>query len=50
MGIVTALVAAVVLLVGLPGGRMHELAERRAAAEGDEGGEAVPEGVPSISL
>jgi hypothetical protein len=48
MGIVTALVAAVVLLVGLPGGRMQELAERRARDHGEhlDAGEAVP----SISL
>jgi hypothetical protein len=48
MGVVTALVAAVVLLVGLPGGRMSELAERRAEIYGEspEPGEVVP----SISM
>jgi EmrB/QacA subfamily drug resistance transporter len=48
MGIVTALAAAVIILVGMPGGRMHELAERRAREHGEhlEPGEAVP----SISM
>jgi hypothetical protein len=47
LGIATALVAAAIILVGMPGGRMSELAERRAAAEG---GEAQPEALPSVSL
>jgi hypothetical protein len=47
LGIATALVAAAIILVGMPGGRMSELAERRAAAEG---GEAQSEALPSVSL
>jgi EmrB/QacA subfamily drug resistance transporter len=48
IGIVTALAAALVVLVQLPGGRMQELAERRAREHGEhlEPGEAVP----SISM
>jgi MFS family permease len=48
IGVGTALVAAVLLLIGLPGGRMRELAEQRARDHGEhlEPGEAVP----SISL
>jgi EmrB/QacA subfamily drug resistance transporter len=48
IGVVTALAAAAVVLVGLPGGRMQELAERRALEHGEtvEPGEAVP----SISM
>jgi EmrB/QacA subfamily drug resistance transporter len=48
LGIVTAVVAAVVVLIGMPGGKMRELAEERAAKYGEsaEPGEAVP----SISM
>jgi EmrB/QacA subfamily drug resistance transporter len=44
VGIGTALVAALVILLQLPGGRMQELAERRAREHGEfaEPGEAVP--------
>jgi hypothetical protein len=48
VGVVTAVVAAVVVLIGMPGGKMRELAEARAAKYGEsaEPGEAVP----SISM
>jgi EmrB/QacA subfamily drug resistance transporter len=49
MGVVTALAAAVIILIGLPGGRMRELAEERAERFG-EGAAASSEAVPSISL
>jgi EmrB/QacA subfamily drug resistance transporter len=49
MGVVTALAAAVIILIGLPGGRMRELAEERAERFG-EGAAASSESVPSISL
>jgi EmrB/QacA subfamily drug resistance transporter len=50
IGIATALAAAAVALVGLPGGRMQELAEARAAKEVGVPGEPGSEVVPSISL
>jgi EmrB/QacA subfamily drug resistance transporter len=49
IGIATALAAAVIILVGMPGGRMHELAERRARKYG-ESAEPGAEAVPSVSL
>jgi hypothetical protein len=48
MGVGTAIAAAVIILVQMPGGRMRELAEQRAVKYGEnlEPGEVVP----SISM
>jgi hypothetical protein len=49
VGIGTALVAALIVLLQLPGGRMSELAERRAR-EHPESTEPASEAIPSVSL